>query len=33
MRMLESADKLYEEGEAVPLNKIIRDLGLEENKL
>ena len=33
MRMLESADKRYEEGKAIPLSKLMSDLGFEEDEL
>jgi hypothetical protein len=31
--MLESADKQYEEGKAIPLSKLMIDLGFEEDEL
>ena len=33
MKMLESADKQYEEGKAIPLSKLMIDLGFEEDEL
>ena len=33
MKMLESADRQYEEGKATPLSKLMRDLGFEEDEL
>ncbi|MFZ3094040.1 MAG: hypothetical protein WA127_09525 [Methanothrix sp.] len=33
MKVLESADKQYEEGKAIPLSKVISDLGFEEDEL
>lgn len=33
MKMLESADRQYEEGKAIPLRKLMSDLGFEEDEL
>ncbi len=33
MKMLESADRQYEAGKAIPLGKLINDLGFEEDEL
>lgn len=33
MKMLESADRQYEDGKAIPLSKLMRDLGFEEDEL
>jgi hypothetical protein len=33
MKMLESADKQYKDGKAIPLSKLMRDLGFEEDEL
>ena len=33
MKVLESADRQYEEGKAVPLSKLMIDLGFEEDEL
>jgi hypothetical protein len=33
MNMLESADRQYEEGKAIPLSKLMRDLGFGEDEL
>ena len=33
MKMLESADKQYEDGKAIPLSKLMIDLGFEEDEL
>lgn len=33
MKMLESADRQYEEGKAIPLSKLMKDLGFEEDEL
>ena len=33
MKMLESADRQYKEGKAVPLNKLMIDLEFEEDEL
>jgi hypothetical protein len=33
MKMLESADRQYEAGKAIPLSKLINDLGFEEDEL
>ena len=33
MRVLESADRQYEEGKAIPLSKLMIDLGFEEDEL
>jgi hypothetical protein len=33
MKMLESADRQYEAGKAIPLCKLINDLGFEEDEL
>ena len=33
MKMLESADRQYKEGKAVPLSKLMIDLGFEEDEL
>ena len=33
MKVLESADKQYEEGKAIPLSKVMSDLGFEEDEL
>ncbi len=30
MKMLESADRQYEEGKAIPLSKLMKDRGLEK---
>lgn len=32
MKMLESADRQYEDGKAIPLNKLMSDLGFEEDE-
>lgn len=33
MKMLESADRQYKDGKAIPLSKLMRDLGFEEDEL
>ncbi len=33
VKMLESADRQYEEGKAIPLSKLMRDLEFEEDEL
>jgi hypothetical protein len=33
MKMLESADRQYKDGKAIPLGKLMRDLGFEEDEL
>ncbi len=33
MKMLESADRQYEEGKAIPLSKLMIDLGFKEDEL
>ena len=33
MKMLESADRQYKEGKAIPLSKLVIDLELEEDEL
>jgi len=33
MKVLESADRQYKEGKAVPLSKLMIDLGFEEDEL
>ena len=33
MKMLESADRQYKDGKAIPLSKIMSDLGFEEDEL
>lgn len=33
MNMLESADRQYKEGKAIPLSKLMIDLGFEEDEL
>jgi hypothetical protein len=33
MKVLESADRQYEEGNAIPLSKLMIDLGFEEDEL
>jgi len=33
MKVLESADRQYEEGKAIPLSKLMIDLGFEEDEL
>jgi hypothetical protein len=33
MKTLESADRQYEDGKAISLSKLIRDLGFEEDEL
>ncbi|OPY54083.1 MAG: hypothetical protein A4E48_00439 [Methanosaeta sp. PtaU1.Bin060] len=33
MKMLESADRQYNDGKAIPLSKLMRDLGFEEDEL
>jgi hypothetical protein len=33
IKMLESADRQYEEGKAIPLSKLMMDLGFEEDEL
>lgn len=33
MKMLESAERQYEEGKAIPLSKLMKDLGFEEDEL
>ena len=32
MKMLESADRQYKDGKAIPLSKLMRDLGFEEDE-
>ena len=33
MKMLESADRQYKDGKAIPLSKLMKDLGFEEDEL